>query len=63
MIKVCVKFKCDKHLGIEEVVKNFKIINLTHKIFVLNSVFIVVFYAMRLTKQDSTCICFKEFLN
>jgi hypothetical protein len=63
MIKVCVKFKCDKHLGIEGVVKNFKIINLTHKIFVLNSVFIVVFYAMRLTKQDSTYICFEEFLN
>jgi hypothetical protein len=38
-------------------------INLTHMIFMLNSVFTIVFYVMRWIKQDHTCIYFKEFLN
>jgi hypothetical protein len=32
-------------------------------IFILNSVFNVVFYAMRWTKLDITYICFKELIN
>jgi hypothetical protein len=32
-------------------------------IFILNYVFIVVFYVMSRTKKDFTCIYFKEFLN
>jgi hypothetical protein len=44
-------------------VKNFKIIYLTHMISILNSVFTIVFYPMRWTKLDHTCICFEEFLN
>jgi hypothetical protein len=44
-------------------VKNFKIIYLTHMISILNSVFTVVFYPLRWTKLDHTCICFEEFLN
>jgi hypothetical protein len=35
-------------------------INHTHIIFILNSVFIVTFYAMRWIKLDLTCICFEE---
>jgi hypothetical protein len=31
--------------------------------YILNSVFTVVLYVMRWTKQDLTCIYFKEFLN
>jgi hypothetical protein len=38
-------------------------INLTHMISILNSIFIIVFYAMRRTKLDLTYICFEEFLN
>jgi hypothetical protein len=30
---------------------------------ILNFVFTIAFYAMRLTKQDLSYICFKEFLN
>jgi hypothetical protein len=44
-------------------VKNFKIIYLTHMMPISNSVFIVVFYPMRWTKLDHTCIYFEEFLN
>jgi hypothetical protein len=37
-------------------------INLTHMISILNSIFIIVFYVMRLTKQDPTCMIFlKKF--
>jgi hypothetical protein len=43
--------------------KNFKMINITYMISILNFVFIVVFYATRWTKQDHICICFKEILN
>jgi hypothetical protein len=43
--------------------KNFKIINLIHMISILNSIFTIVFYVMRLTKQDLLCIFFEEFLN
>jgi hypothetical protein len=32
-------------------------------IFILNFIFTIVFYTTRWTKQDLTCICFKEFLN
>jgi hypothetical protein len=38
--------------------KNFKMINITYMISILNSVLTVVFYAMRWTKQDHICICF-----
>jgi hypothetical protein len=38
-------------------------INLTHMISILNSVFTVMFYVARWSKLDLTCICFKEFLN
>jgi hypothetical protein len=38
-------------------------INLTHMVSILNSVFIVMFYMMRRPNLDPTCICFKEFLN
>jgi hypothetical protein len=38
-------------------------INLTHMIFILNSVFTVVFYVARWTKLDITCIYFEEFIN
>jgi hypothetical protein len=43
--------------------KNFKIINLIHMISILNSIFTIVFYVMRLTKQDLLCIFFEESLN
>jgi hypothetical protein len=43
--------------------KNFKIINITYMIFILNSVFTVVFYATRQIKQDHICIYFKESIN
>jgi hypothetical protein len=43
--------------------KNLKIINLIHMISILNSVFIIMLYVTRRTKQDIICICFKEFLN
>jgi hypothetical protein len=43
--------------------KNFKMINITYMIFILNSVFKVVFYATRWTKHDHICICFEEILN
>jgi hypothetical protein len=32
-------------------------------ISILNFIFTILFYAMKWTKQDNTCICFKEFLN
>jgi hypothetical protein len=32
-------------------------------IFILNSVFTIVLYVMRWTKQDLIYICFEEFLN
>jgi hypothetical protein len=32
-------------------------------IYILNYVFIVVFYTTRCTKHDHICICFKEILN
>jgi hypothetical protein len=35
----------------------------THMISILNSIFTVVLYPMRLTKLNHTYICFKEFLN
>jgi hypothetical protein len=38
-------------------------INLTHTISILNSVFTVVFYATRWTKLDTDCIYFEEFVN
>jgi hypothetical protein len=38
-------------------------INLTHMISILNSVFTIIFYMTRWTKLDLTCICFKELLN
>jgi hypothetical protein len=43
--------------------KNFKIINLIHMISILNSIFSIVFYVMRLIKQDLLCIFFEESLN
>jgi hypothetical protein len=43
--------------------KNFKIINITYMISILNYVFIIVFYATRWIKQDHICICFEEILN
>jgi hypothetical protein len=42
---------------------NFKMINIIYMIFILNSVFTIVLYVMRWTKQDLICIYFKEFLN
>jgi hypothetical protein len=44
-------------------VKNCKIIYLTHMILILNSVFIIVFYPSSWTKLDHNCIYFEEFLN
>jgi hypothetical protein len=38
-------------------------INITHMISILNSIFSVVLYAIRSTNLYLTCICFKEFLN
>jgi hypothetical protein len=38
-------------------------INLTYRISILNSIFTVVFYVTRWTKQDHTYIYFEEFLN
>jgi hypothetical protein len=38
-------------------------INLTHMIYILNYVFTIVFYTMRWTKLDITCMCFEEFIN
>jgi hypothetical protein len=43
--------------------KNLKIINLIHMISILNSVFTIMLYVMRRTKQDIIYICFEEFLN
>jgi hypothetical protein len=43
--------------------KNFKMININYMISILNSVFIVVFYAMRPTKHDHIYTCFEEILN
>jgi hypothetical protein len=43
--------------------KNFKMINITYMIFILNFVFTIVFYMMRWAKQDYICICFEEILN
>jgi hypothetical protein len=43
--------------------KNFKMINLIHMIFILISIFIIVFYVTRLIKKDLICIYFEEFLN
>jgi hypothetical protein len=43
--------------------KNFKMINITYMISILNSVFTVVFYMMRWTKQDHIYICYEEILN
>jgi hypothetical protein len=43
--------------------KNLKIINITYMIFIWNSVFTLVFYVTRWTKQDRICICFEEILN
>jgi hypothetical protein len=41
-------------------IQNFKMINLIHMISILNSVFTIVLYAMRWTKQDLIYICFKK---
>jgi hypothetical protein len=38
-------------------------INLTHMISILISVFTVVVYATRWTKLDIFCICFEEFID
>jgi hypothetical protein len=38
-------------------------INLTHIISILNSIFTVVVYVTRWTKLDIDCICFEEFIN
>jgi hypothetical protein len=43
--------------------KNLKMINLIHMIYILNSIFTIVFYMMRWIKQDLICIWFKEFIN
>jgi hypothetical protein len=43
--------------------KNFKMINLIHMIFILNSIFTIVLYVTRWVKQDLICIYFEEFLN
>jgi hypothetical protein len=43
--------------------KKLKIIYLTLMISILNYIFTVVFYPVRWTKLDYTCICFEEFLN
>jgi hypothetical protein len=43
--------------------KNFKMINITYMISILNSVFTGVFYVTRWTKYDHICIYFKEILN
>jgi hypothetical protein len=43
--------------------KNFKMINLTHMVSILNSIFTIVFYVSRWMKQDLICIWFEEFLN
>jgi hypothetical protein len=43
--------------------KFFKMINLIHMILILNSVFTIVFYAIRWIKQDLICICIEDFLN
>jgi hypothetical protein len=32
-------------------------------LFILNSVFTIMFYVVRWPKLDPTCICFEEFLN
>jgi hypothetical protein len=40
--------------------KNFKMINITYIISILNYIFIVVFYVTRWTKQDHICICFEK---
>jgi hypothetical protein len=38
-------------------------INLTHMMSILNSIFTIAFYVMRWAKLDLTYICFEEFLN
>jgi hypothetical protein len=38
-------------------------INLTHMIFILISVFIIVIYVTRWTKLNIACICFEEFIS
>jgi hypothetical protein len=38
---------------------NFKIINLTHIVFIFNFVFIIMVYAVRWTKLDLACIFLK----
>jgi hypothetical protein len=43
--------------------KNFKMINITYMISILNFIFTVMFYVMKWTKHDYICICFKENLN
>jgi hypothetical protein len=43
--------------------KKIKIINLTYMISILNSIFTVVFYAMRWIKLDPTCTCFAKKIN
>jgi hypothetical protein len=43
--------------------KNFKMINITYMISILNFVFTGVFYATRWTKQDHICISFEQILN
>jgi hypothetical protein len=40
--------------------KNFKIINITYMISILNFIFMVVFHAMRWIKHDHICICFEK---
>jgi hypothetical protein len=39
--------------------KNFKMINISYMICILNFVFTVVIYATRWTKHDHICICFE----
>jgi hypothetical protein len=43
--------------------RNFKMINLTHMISILNYVFTVVSYVTRRIKLNTVCIYFKEFIN
>jgi hypothetical protein len=43
--------------------KFLKLINLTHMISILNSVFTVMFYTTRWTKLDINCISFEELIN
>jgi hypothetical protein len=43
--------------------KNFKMINLLYMVSILNSVFTIVLYVTRWTKQDLIYIFFEEFSN